>query len=108
MYKRLKIGKDGTYFDINGADIESQLQATLTTLQQNGQPLSEAEDIDASAPILGYSQRSGLPKVLGHTATLFPGSRFQSLSSQGNVSNQSTPHSFGLSQDTIALLTQML
>ncbi|KAL9690725.1 hypothetical protein QQ045_011133 [Rhodiola kirilowii] len=107
MYKRLKVGKDGTYFDINGAEIEAQLEAALRALQENGQAITEAEDLEASAPILGYSQRTGLPFVVGHAATMVPGSRFQSISSQENVTSQSTSQSFGLSQDTIALVTQM-
>ncbi|CAM8968924.1 unnamed protein product [Rhodiola kirilowii] len=108
MYKRLKIGKDGTYLDKDGATIESDLEATFRALQErfNGE-IPEAEDLEASAPILGYSQRTGLPRVIGSAATLVIGSRFQAMSTQGNLNSQTTAQSQGLSQDAIALLTKM-
>ncbi|CAM8954072.1 unnamed protein product [Rhodiola kirilowii] len=106
MYKRLKIGKDGTNFDINGAEIDAQLEAALAARAENGQPITEAEDLEASVQILGYSHRTGLPFVVGHTTAIVSGSRFQSVSTQGNVTSQGTSQSIGLSQETIALVTQ--
>ncbi|KAL9662825.1 hypothetical protein QQ045_027659 [Rhodiola kirilowii] len=108
MYKRLKIGKDGTYLDKDGATIESDLEASFRALQErfNGE-IPEAEDLEASAPILGYSQRIGLPRVVGSAATLVIGSRFQAMSTQGNLNSQTTTQSQGLSQDAFSLLTKI-
>ncbi|KAL9673420.1 hypothetical protein QQ045_029678 [Rhodiola kirilowii] len=108
MYKQLKIGKDGTYLDKDGATIESDLAATFRALQErfNGE-IPEADDLEASAPILGYSQRTGLPRVVGSAATLVINSCFQAMSTQGNLNSQTTTQSQGLSQDAITLLTKM-
>ncbi|KAL9675095.1 hypothetical protein QQ045_003295 [Rhodiola kirilowii] len=93
--------------DVNLLLVEAQLEVALAALAENGQPITEAEDLEASAPILGYSQMTGLPFVVGHAATIVSGSRFQSVSTQGNVTSQGTSQRIGLSQETIALVTQM-
>ncbi|CAM8883798.1 unnamed protein product [Rhodiola kirilowii] len=89
------------------SEFQAQLEVALAALAENGQPITEAEDLEASAPILGYSQMTGLPFVVGHAATIVSGSRFQSVSTQGNVTSQGTSQRIGLSQETIALVTQM-